>query len=232
MISSTVTHSIDPAAFGPPLLGWWAENKRHFPWRDTSDPYELLMAELLLRRTNAPAASAVYTDFLQKYPSAVALSKGKAGDIERICRRLGLNWRAKNVVELARYLRHNCAVLPDTIDGLSELPGVGPYVARAVMVNCHHLKTVPVDTNVVRVLCRFLGLTESDNLRRNKHFQELADSFLGSAPVRFFNFALLDFAASVCRPKEPKCTSCPLAINCKSAGLLARPKITKTSRVL
>ncbi len=196
------------------MLAWWAKNSRSFSWRESSDPYAILIAELLLRRTNAPAAQTVYREFLKEYPTIQAFSKGKPATIEALVCRLGLNWRAQNMVELARYLEENDNFIPETVDELCKLPGVGPYVARAVMVNCHELSTVPIDSNVVRVVCRFFGIPESDSLRRNKRFQQAVDVLVSQTPPRAFNFALLDLASMICRSKKPKCGICPISPSC------------------
>lgn len=174
------------------------------------------MAELLLRRTNAPAAQVIYNEFIERYPSALMLSKGDRREIEGLVRRLGLNWRAQNVVQLADYFLIHEPSVPYTLEELAELPGVGPYVARAVLINCCNFSAVAVDSNVVRVVCRFFGLTESDSLRRNKGFQEMADKLILGSNARSFNYALLDFASSVCKAREPRCKGCPLAERCKS----------------
>lgn len=210
--------------FGKQLLNWWSKNRRYFSWRDSSDKYELLIAELLLRRTNATAAHVVYIDFLKEYPDLSSFKAGKNDEIEKLVLRLGLNWRAKNVVELAQYFECTQNSIPDTLESLTALPGVGPYVARAVLVNCNNFSSVPVDSNVVRVLCRFLGLEQNDSLRRNKQFQKLADSFVDKFPARAFNYALLDFSAAICRPRLPKCSICPVASVCMSSKIFLRER--------
>src|SRR6516164_6892752 len=105
------------------LFGWWPHNSRAFAWRELSSMYELLIAELLLRRTNAPAAHSVYLEFLQNYPTTDSFSRARAKDLKQLVGRLGLHWRAQNVVELAQHLRVSSSGIPDTLEGLSELPG-------------------------------------------------------------------------------------------------------------
>lgn len=199
------------------LIAWWLDNGRNFKWRRTSDKYETLMAELLLRRTNAKAVESVYSEFLDKYPDAASFGKSKRKDIEKLLWPLGLHWRVENVVALANYFSTVGPDIPDDVHSLSMLPGVGPYVSRAVLVNCSGLVAVPVDSNVVRVVCRLVGATPHDNLRRNTSFQRFADSFVDAADdVRSINYAFLDFASLVCTASQPKCNQCPVARQCRS----------------
>ncbi len=199
-------------------MDWWELNYRTFLWRQTDNRYEILIAEILLRRTNATAVAKIYADFLREFPIPTALAKADASSIELIANRLGLFWRGKNLSELSLFFRDG-GKIPKNLDGLLKLPGVGPYVARAVMVNAVGDAHIPVDSNVVRAICRFLGIPGQDAYRRNRKFQDLADSFLGDVPPRAFNYALLDFAAGVCVPVRPKCPICPLSKYCKSAKL-------------
>jgi A/G-specific adenine glycosylase len=175
--------------------------------------YELVIAETFLRRTNATAAEKVYVEFLRRFPGPEALGGASNEDIEEIIKPLGLAWRAENLKDLAQHFRHSPKI-PNSISALQKMPGIGPYIARAVLVNSLQLKAVPVDSNIVRVLSRCAGIIPSDNLRRNKNFQILADSFLESPHFKETNYALLDLAALVCRPSNPKCSQCPLVTMC------------------
>lgn len=206
------------SSFTRDLLDWWSApgNQRQFLWRQTNDIYQLLIAELLLRRTNAPAVEPVYREFLEKYPSAERFACADPAELSILVRRLGLNWRAENLVSLSRDFRLNGWRLDASVDELARLPGVGPYVSRAVLLCAAHQQSVPVDSNVVRVLCRYFGFIESDSLRRNKAFQRFADSLLPTETLaRMFHYALLDLAASTCRPANPRCETCPLHEVCK-----------------
>ncbi len=198
------------------LIKWWQTNRRDFQWRQTSDPYEILVAEILLRRTNAKAAQKIYVEFLNKFPTSQALANADASVIESVAKKLGLFWRAKNLSALSLFFKEGGGI-PTDYQSLLSLPGVGHYVARALMVNTIEANHVPVDSNVVRVICRYIGIPPRDGLRRNVRFQTLADSFQGSVSPRVFNYALLDFSAAVCTANRPKCYVCPLASHCKSA---------------
>lgn len=218
MIENSRAFRTSQKVFRTRLMDWWQSNHRTFRWRLTENRYEILIAEILLRRTNAAAASKVYADFLNEFPTPSALAKADAASIEALANRLGLFWRGRNLTELSLFFRSG-GQIPRDLEGLLKLPGVGPYVGRAVMVNVYGAAYVPVDSNVVRVICRFLGIPANDAYRKNRNFQELADSFLVAVSPRAFNYALLDFAAAVCVSIRPKCQICPLSKTCKSAKL-------------
>lgn len=196
----------------------WAEqegNLRSFPWRETENPYRIMLAEILLRRTNARSVLPVYLEFIARYPSLTDFRVARAKNIKRLTASLGLSWRAKNLVALSRDLKkRDVSMVPLDLDELLALPGVGPYVARAILINACNKPAVAVDSNVVRVVCRFHGMEMSDNLRRKKSFQEFCDSLISQSRPRLFNYALLDLAASICRPAHPDCNACPLNRSC------------------
>jgi A/G-specific adenine glycosylase len=196
------------------LVRWWHANARHFNWRHTSNPYELLIAEIFLRRTNARSAHRVYQEFLLNYPTVESFTGAKESKVQESIASLGLSWRTKNVLELSEYLKETNEVIPTTLEGLSELPGVGPYIARAMLVNLYGASYVAVDSNVVRILCRFFGFVEDDRLRRHRKFQVFADRLVVGVDSKELNYALLDFAAAICTRVSPKCSSCVLNTKC------------------
>lgn len=213
--------------FSKTLLKWFESNSRTFAWRNHDSAYETLIAELLLRRTNAKSAERVFKQFLKKYPDLSTFAKADDNTLTDLVETLGLYWRAENIIDLARYFETSGANIPESVNELCLLPGVGPYVSRAVLANTLGLRVVPVDSNVVRVLCRYFGILESDSLRRAKRFQTFADSLLFHYPVREFNYALLDFGAATCRRNLPKCKTCPLNKNCAFANQIEPVKFAE-----
>lgn len=206
------------AYFSDRLVRWWRGAAREFRWRNTIDVYELLVGELLLRRTNARAVEQVYDLFLQKYPDLSSFTNAKPSDIRQLVTPLGLAWRAENIVSLSKHLKITNLPIPENLSDLESLPGVGPYVARAILINAGGLKAVAVDSNVVRVVCRYFGIVQSDSLRRQKAFQTFADNLVNNASPKELNYALLDLASLICRPQKPKCLVCPLSQRCKTAA--------------
>jgi A/G-specific adenine glycosylase len=169
----------------------------------------------MLQRTRAEQVVPFYLDFVKKYPTFSALRAANQEEVYEFFSRLGLNWRARNVVRLVRTLELDFnGLIPRKIDQLRLLPGVGEYVARAVMCYAYGDAVAPVDTNVVRVICRLFGLPyDPDSGRRRKDVRVAAIALVSSRSPKEINLALLDFAAEVCQPK-PRCESCSLKHLC------------------
>jgi A/G-specific adenine glycosylase len=199
------------------LLEWYRENGRDFPWREsftTPDPYAVLFTEIMLQRTKADQVAPVYEEFLKRYPSFDKLFAAPSQDVIALFSRLGLKWRAKSVIKLIKALKKMNGIVPDDLHTLRQLPGVGDYVAAAVLCYAFGENTAPVDANVVRVISRLFGMRiTSDAGRRNQTLRETVESLVPEEKPRDFNLAMLDFAAMVCKPK-PLCVQCPLGEDC------------------
>jgi A/G-specific adenine glycosylase len=173
----------------------------------------------MLQRTKADQVVPVYEEFLRRYPSFDHIAKASDREIVSLFSRLGLRWRARNVVKLIRALRrqHN-GVVPRDPDQLRDLPAVGEYVARAVLCYAFGERIPPIDANVVRVISRLFGLSgKADVARRSRQISEITGSLIPEEMSRDFNLSLLDFGALVCRPK-PLCHMCPLSRHCSYYG--------------
>ena len=144
------------------LLSWFARNGRSFPWREAGrEPYEVVVAEILLQRTTAAAVARAYSGFLKCYPSWIALAQSPLVDLENALRPLGL-WRQKALAfhQLALTVEMNGCVVPGTRKELERLPGIGPYTASAVLSIVYGRAEPLLDVNMARVLGRFLGPPE------------------------------------------------------------------------
>lgn len=228
---STKLSAKDREFFSDQLVIWERASARNFSWRGTRNPYQVLIAELLLRRTNAKSAEAVFNEFIRKYPTLDEFKYAKERTISEILYPLGLKWRAKNVFALAQLVKaRNLKAIPLEIQQLKSLPGVGDYVSRAVLINCADHRIVAVDNNVVRVVCRYFGIVESDSLRRQREFQSFVDSLIGRNDARLLNYALLDLASGVCVSTAPKCPECPLQSRCKFAIASSKLSTRRTSK--
>lgn len=215
------------------LLQWFVRNRRSFPWRETfekPDPYIILFTEIMLQRTKADQVVPVYLEFVRKYPTFEHLSRRSDLEILSFFGKLGLYWRARNALRLVRAIQKNLQYrIPTNIVELRKLPGVGNYVAAAVACYAFGQPIVAVDSNVVRVVSRLFGLkTTLDSGRRSKQLLEMATGLLPENGSRDFNLALLDFSATVCRPK-PLCDICPLPGYCE---FYSKNKGEKQSRSL
>lgn len=212
------TASWDTLEFQLCLLGWFESWGRGFPWRDTRDPFAIIVAEKLLQQTRVrDDVVFAYQTILTAYPTPEALSSANVADLEEMVRPLGLKYRAAELKTMAIDLVNNHeGRVPDDLQQLLNLTGVGSYSARAVLSFAYGADMPVVDTNVARILYRVFAI-QGDmpaNPARKKSLIELAGSILPDGHSREFNFALLDLGALVCVARSPNCLSCPVAKLC------------------
>lgn len=198
------------------MLDWFYKYGRDYPWRHTEDPFRVLIAEIMLRRTKADQVKPVYITLLDRYPDVESLAGASDAQLEEILYPLGLKWRSPAFKLVAREIRekHNCRV-PETREGLITLPGVGDYVAGAVLAIAFNKAEWMVDSNIVRLFKRYFGVDTSKEGRRDKHIVEMAKIYIKGEDPRGANLALVDFSALICTPREPKHSDCPLRENCQ-----------------
>jgi len=202
----------EPSIIGKKLIKWWPNNRRSYPWREQSDPYKILIAEIMLQRTKADQVLLVYQAFLQKFPTIFDLARGSKKEITVFFKKLGLLWRASVIKEMACYVveKYN-GIFPKEKKNLLDIPAVGDYMASAMLSFAYGEPDVVVDSNVCRIVLRVYGLDVKGEARKNKIVREIANKMLPSnIESRSFNFALIDFAALVCKPAEPLCQKCPI----------------------
>ncbi|WP_051275829.1 A/G-specific adenine glycosylase [Desulfovirgula thermocuniculi] len=201
------------------LLEWYHRNKRDFPWRRTTNPFHILTAEILLQQTNVRKVQEVYERLIGRYPTPQQMAEADLSELESIIGPLGLRYRAVRLKKCAEVIcREFGGQVPNTYEQLRLLPGVGPYIADAVLCYAFGLATVPIDTNVVRLFCRYFGLRSEKSRPRND--PALAESirrlfiFDGFDGTRTANLAVLDFAGTVCTAGRPGCGQCPISSGC------------------
>ena len=205
----------DVFAFRRKLLRWFAIHERTFPWRETRDPFKLLLAEMMLQRTKAEQVVPVYIELIRIAGKPELLARLRITSLRRTLRPLGLHWRVENFRDVSRtLLRSYNGVLPRTKGELTSLPGIGDYVAGVVLAIGFRKREWIVDSNIVRVYRRFFGLTTSKEGRRDRHVVEIAKLYANSLKPREATLALLDFAALVCKPRNPECQNCPVQKEC------------------
>jgi A/G-specific adenine glycosylase len=198
------------------LLSWWSRSKRSFPWRETRDSYRVLVAEILLHRTKAEQVIPLYELFLKRFPNVQVLARGTPEDIQELLHSAGLHWRWKLVHLMAVEIqtRFN-GQIPDRFEDLISLPGVSHYIATAVRCFAFGQPEAVLDTNTVRATGRILSLMVNDSSRRSKLFRSILQTLLDCEHAREFNFALIDFAAVICRARSPRHTECPFRSYCR-----------------
>jgi len=197
--------------FSDLLLEWHANNFRSFPWRSKTDPYQILVAEIMLQRTKADQVVPVYEAFVRKFPTVRDLSCATLGQIEEYFARLGLFWRAGLIKRMAEEISEKFdGRIPDDRDRLLSIPAIGDYMADAVLAFAYGKNVPVVDANVCRVIGRVFGLKLEKEARRKAIFREIPARLLPRGKAKEFNWAMIDFASLVCLPRKPLCGKCPL----------------------
>ena len=179
---------------------------RDLPWRETRDPWAILVAEVMLQQTQADRVVPKWRAFVDAYPNPASCADATLGDVLRLWQGLGYPRRARNLHDAARAIveRHGGAV-PDGLAELRALPGVGPYTARAVRVFAFEHDEAVVETNIARLLARLAGARLTA-----KRIQAMADAIVPAGDGWAWNQVLMDLGAAVCRP-VPRCAECPVA---------------------
>ncbi len=194
------------------LREWFKTNRREFPWRSGTQPWETFVAEMLLRRTRAEQVASLLPTVLAAYPCPTAMAEAQIEEIEAVLRPVGLRGRAAELQQCALIIERDFGgSVPAAIDDLLMLPGVGPYVASSVAAVLSSEHVILIDTNTVRVARRVGGIeVRARDVRRQKIIVEAIEGLLdGPAPARDW-WAVIDLAARVCRPREPHCEDCPI----------------------
>lgn len=199
------------------LITWGKTHFQHFPWRETRDPYSILVAEIMLHRTQVKQVVPIYTDFIKRFPDIVSVYKTNENVIFAAIEGLGLNWRAKLFKEMADDICENyLSTIPQEKEILVSLPGVNDYIASAVRSFAWGYPDPVMDTNIVRIIGRLFGLEIKDSSRRNPRFHILINKLVDTQDSASFNYAMLDLAHLLCHRKiEPKCDDCPIGIFCR-----------------
>jgi A/G-specific adenine glycosylase len=210
----TATMAPDVTAFRRELSRWGRGNRRSFPWRETDDPFRILVAEVLLQRSRGKTVARVYERLFRRWPSPLALARARRSTIEDVIRPLGLNRRAVTLKELAAEVVR-LGNVPHTLESLQALPGVGPYAAGATLVVAFGGHAPVVDGVTARVYRRYFGLEGSEPASTDKDLWGLVEDATPSRNRREWNWAVLDLASSVCVPRIPRCRSCPLMDDCR-----------------
>jgi A/G-specific adenine glycosylase len=221
------TTTLDPRAAGSirrAVLAWYDGAQRSFPWRGTTDPYAVLVSEVMLQQTQASRVAERFPRFLGRFPSPSALAAAPAAAVLAEWSGLGYNRRALALRDAAALVARDG--WPTEVDALERLPGIGPYTARAIASLAFGQPVGVVDTNVRRWVLRRLGGPD-----RPARLQSLVDA-LARPGVRDgraadWTHASMEFGAVVCRPRAPRCDACPLARGCPSRGDPARVPVQR-----
>lgn len=202
------------------LLAWYAtQGRTHLPWRHTHDPYAILISEVMLQQTQVDRVLPKYQEFLSRFPTLESLATAPTADVIKAWASLGYNMRAVRLQQIARQaVAEYGGMLPDTLEKLLALKGIGRYTAGAIACFAFGLHVATVDTNIRRVLWRVFRGIEPASWPSGERAQREAFSLAEWAlpPGRAYDWqqALMDLGATVCVSRRPLCESCPLTASC------------------
>jgi A/G-specific adenine glycosylase len=198
------------------LLDWYRVNGRDLPWRRTRDPYHILVSEVMLQQTQVDRVLPKYQEWLEKYPTLAALAAAPEADVSSTWRPLGYNVRPRRLHAIAREsVARFDGSLPSDEETLRSFKGIGAYTAGAVRSFAFGERAAILDTNVARVLFRvFVGRGNLKSHAMRQHLWSVSRTVLPFRHVFDFNQALMDFGATLCTARKPKCLLCPMRNGC------------------
>ncbi len=193
------------------VISWERTNWVPYPWRTDRTPYKVLIAELLLKRTTRQAVSREFPKFIRRFPNIYTIYKAPISDLEDAFKNLGLyKQRSKQIKQLAEIIiKKYKKKIPDNWEDLLSLPGVGVYLAGAVLSFGYGKKAPVLDSNVIRLLSRLTGLNA-----KNDSYLKLLWRLVPDKDHDYFNYGLIDLGATICHYKQPRCKKCPLKDLC------------------
>ncbi|HWD25233.1 MAG TPA: A/G-specific adenine glycosylase [Acidimicrobiales bacterium] len=204
------------------LLEWWEGariERDRFPWRSAGDPWHVLVSETMLVQTQADRVAQRYPLIVERFPTPAHLAAAPVGDLIALWAGLGYYRRAVALHRAAvRIVELHGGEVPEGLDDLLALPGVGAYTARAVLVFAFDAVAAPLDTNIRRVIVRALGLANGSPREIQRAADELVRRHIEEKRVcptpRMWNLALMDLGSTVCMARSPRCPECPLRTSC------------------
>ena len=222
-------------AFQRRLLRWYRIHQRKLPWRETRDPYKILVSEVMLQQTQVDRVVPKYHQFLRRYPTLQALAQSNPKELRKLWYPLGYNIRPLRLRRIAQAaVREHHGQIPDSYDGLIAMDGIGRYTAGAVLSFAFEQDAPIVDTNVARLLSRYFGIRGS--LKKGptqRRLWRMAEAVIPPGQGYDINQAMMDLGATICTARAPKCPSCPLRRSCRSvpyASSIPPPREPRLSR--
>ena len=208
----------DKVVFRRLLLAWYQESQRKLPWRGATDPYHILVSEIMLQQTRVAVVEERYRKFIAQFPSAESLARAKEATVLAAWSGLGYYRRARNLHAAAKEIVRRGS-FPRTTRELMALPGVGRYTAAAVASIAFGEPVAVVDGNVKRVIDRVVNRKAAlAGSNAEKHYWEIAGKLLDWQSPGDFNQAMMELGALVCLPAQPLCHACPIANLCGARG--------------
>lgn len=204
--------------FSKNLITWYLQNSRSLPWRETTDPYQIWLSEIILQQTRVAQGLPYYLKFIEAYPAVEDLAKASEEKVLKLWQGLGYYSRARNLHFTAKHVvEHLGGSFPITYKGLLSLKGIGDYTASAIASICYGEATAVVDGNVYRVLSRIFGISTPINTSAGiREFKALAQLLIERDRPGVYNQAVMEFGARFCVPQNPDCDGCIFSNRCEA----------------
>ncbi len=207
----------DIDTFRKALLGWFAVHHRRMPIRETRDPWAVWVSEIILQQTTVSSGLPYWERFMLRFPTVEALADAPLEDVLHAWAGLGYYSRARNLHKAAAMVAANGGGIPDTMEGLLALPGIGRYTAGAILSFAFGKDATVVDANIARVLARLEGVEGDPKASTvQRVLRNTAERLLPREESRDWNLALMDLGAGICSPAQPSCPTCPLSAFCRA----------------
>lgn len=205
------------SAFCRKLMNWNSEsNRRPMPWKGEKDPYKIWLSEIILQQTRVEQGIKYYQAFINEFPSIHQLANAADEKVYKLWEGLGYYNRCKNLLRTARKISNEFnGIFPASYEEIMKLSGVGPYTAAAISSFAYNEPKAVVDGNVQRVIARYFGITTPVDTNKGKLFyRQLADGLLDKKNAGLYNQAIMDFGATICKPRNPLCEACAQQRDC------------------
>jgi A/G-specific adenine glycosylase len=202
------------------LLRWYRRHGRDLPWRETRDPYAILVSEFMLQQTQVASVIPYYYEWLRRFPDFASLARASQNDVLHAWQGLGYYSRARNLHTAAKIVQDRYdGIFPGVIATMRKLPGIGRYTANAVATFAFGQSVPIVEANTARVLARiFLLRKRIDQEPGRELLWQRALSLIPKSSARIYNSALTDLGALICLPSQPKCGICPVKKFCRATN--------------
>ena len=207
---------MNKSGFAKKIIEWYQENKRHLSWRETKDPYPIWLSEIILQQTRVAQGLPYFQRFMERFPTIRQLAEAKEQEVLRLWQGLGYYTRARNLQRCAKVIVDQFeGQFPNNFNDLQQLPGIGPYTAAAIASFAFLEPVAVVDGNVFRVIARIFGIELDIASTAGKSFFSLkANELISREHPDLFNQAMMEFGATHCLPKNPKCDECIFKKSC------------------
>ncbi|MFC4319878.1 A/G-specific adenine glycosylase [Litchfieldia salsa] len=205
-------------SFQQDLLSWFEAEMRSLPWREDSDPYRVWVSEIMLQQTRVDTVIPYFKRFMEKFPTIESLAMAKEEDVLKAWEGLGYYSRVRNLHSAVKEVNESYGgVVPNTVENISKLKGVGPYTTGAILSIAYGIPEPAVDGNVMRVFSRIFSVWEDIAKPKTRIlFEEIIREVISKENPSYFNQGLMELGALICTPTSPSCLLCPVREHCKA----------------